>query len=127
MKKYLALLLAVLMLTAMFAGCASKTEEPAPAATTETAATETTETTAEETAPAEEATEEAAPAEETTGLLAEIKAKGKLIVGITEFAPMDYQDRSAVRTVRIQGSRCQLRRLRHVARPADRGRHRRRA
>ena len=56
MKKYLALLLAVLMLAAVFAGCASKetttdtpaasTETAEPAKTEETAATE--ETTAEE-------------------------------------------------------------------------------
>ena len=76
LTKLLALMLCAVMALGLFAGCASKTEEPAPAATTETAATETTETTAEETAPAEEATEEAAPAEEATGLLAEIKAKG---------------------------------------------------
>ena len=53
LTKLLALMLCAVMALGLFAGCASKTEEPAPAATTETAATETTETTAEETAPAE--------------------------------------------------------------------------
>lgn len=54
MKKYLALLLAVLMLAAVFAGCASKeTTTDTPAASTETAEPAKTEETAatEETAP----------------------------------------------------------------------------
>ena len=52
MKKYLALLLAVLMLTAMFAGCASKeTTTDTPAASAETAEpAKTEETKVEETA-----------------------------------------------------------------------------
>ena len=96
LTKLLALMLCAVMALGLFAGCASKTEEPAPAATTETAATETTETTAEETAPAEEATEEAAPAEEATGLLAEIKARGKLIVGTeAQYAPYEFKDLDA--------------------------------
>ena len=96
LTKLLALMLCAVMALGLFAGCASKTEEPAPAATTETAATETTETTAEETAPAEEATEEAAPAEEATGLLAEIKAKGKLVVGTeAQYAPYEFKDLDA--------------------------------
>ena len=61
MKKYLALLLAVLMLTAMFAGCASKeTTTDTPAASTETA--EPTKT--EETKTEEPAAEEAPASEE---------------------------------------------------------------
>lgn len=96
LTKLLALMLCAVMALGLFAGCASKTEEPAPAATTETAATETTETTAEETAPAEEATEEAAPAEEATGLLAEIKSRGKLIVGTeAQYAPYEFKDLDA--------------------------------
>lgn len=96
LTKLLALTLCAVMALGLFAGCASKTEEPAPAATTETAATETTETTAEETAPAEEATEEAAPAEEATGLLAEIKSRGKLIVGTeAQYAPYEFKDLDA--------------------------------
>ena len=47
MKKYLALLLAVLMLAAVFAGCASKeTTTDTPAASTETAEPAKTEETA---------------------------------------------------------------------------------
>ena len=95
LTKLLALTLCAVLALGLFAGCAAKTEEPAPAATTETAATETTETT-EEAAPAEEATEEAAPAEEATGLLAEIKAKGKLIVGTeAQYAPYEFKDLDA--------------------------------
>ena len=56
MKKYLALLLAVLMLTAMFAGCASKeTTTDTPAASTETAEPAKTEETKSEEPAAEEA------------------------------------------------------------------------
>ena len=96
LTKLLALTLCAVLALGLFAGCAAKTEAPAPAATTETAATETTETTAEETAPAEEATEEAAPAEEATGLLAEIKARGKLIVGTeAQYAPYEFKDLDA--------------------------------
>ena len=61
MKKYLALLLAVLMLAAVFAGCASKeTTTDTPAASTETAEPAKTEetTAAEETAAEEPASEE---------------------------------------------------------------------
>ena len=61
MKKYLALLLAVLMLAAVFAGCASKeTTTDTPAASAETAEPAKTEETAvtEETAAEEPASEE---------------------------------------------------------------------
>ena len=90
MKKIIALLLACMMLIACTA-CAAKTEPAAPA-----------EETAAEPAPAaeapaaeEEATEEAPAAEEAAASdsdLAYIQANGKLVVGITDFAPMDYQD-----------------------------------
>ena len=42
LTKLLALTLCAVLALGLFAGCAAKTEEPAPAATTETAATETT-------------------------------------------------------------------------------------
>ena len=90
MKKIIALLLACMMLIACTA-CAAKTEPAAPA-----------EETAAEPAPAaeapaaeEEATEEAPAAEEAAASdsdLAYIQANGKLVIGITEFEPMDYQD-----------------------------------
>ena len=69
MKKMIALLLAALMVLSM-AACASK-----PAASTETPA----------------ASEPAAAAESD---LAYVQDKGTLIIGITDFAPMDYQDES---------------------------------
>ncbi len=46
MKKYLALILAVLMLATVFAGCASKEETDTPAASTETTEPAKTEETA---------------------------------------------------------------------------------
>ena len=84
MKKIIALLLACMMLIACTA-CAAKTETAAPAQ--ETTAAETA-APAEEQAPAAEETEEA-PADSD---IAYIQANGKLVVGITDFAPMDYQD-----------------------------------
>ena len=69
MKKMIALLLAALMVLSM-AACASK-----PAASTETPT----------------ASEPAAAAESD---LAYVQDKGTLVIGITDFAPMDYQDES---------------------------------
>ena len=89
MKKIIALLLACMMLIACTA-CAAKTEPAAPAE--ETAAEPTP---AAEAPAAEEAAEEAPAAEEAAASdsdLAYIQANGKLVVGITDFAPMDYQD-----------------------------------
>ena len=88
MKKIIALLLACMMLVACTA-CAAKTEPAAPAETTETASAETA-------APAEEAaaeTEEASAGQTAADSdIAYIQANGKLVVGITDFAPMDYQN-----------------------------------
>ena len=89
MKKIIALLLACMMLIACTA-CAAKTEPAAPAE--ETAAEPAP---AAEAPAAEEAAEEAPAAEEAAASdsdLAYIQANGKLVVGITDFAPMDYQD-----------------------------------
>ena len=74
MKKFLALLMAMAMVLAL-AACGSK-EEPAPAEQ-----------------PAE-TQEEQAPAEETASDsdLAYVQDKGVLVVGITDFEPMDYKD-----------------------------------
>lgn len=89
MKKMIALLLACMMIFACTA-CAAKTETAAPAE--ETASTETAAATEEA------ATEETEQAPEQTAALASdsdiayIQANGKLVVGITDFAPMDYQD-----------------------------------
>ena len=92
MKKIIALLLACMMLIACTA-CAAKTETAAPAqdASSEPAAAETA---AAETPAAEEteaASEEAAQTAADSDI-AYIQANGKLVVGITDFAPMDYQD-----------------------------------
>ena len=88
MKKMLALILACMMVFSC-AACAAKTETapPAESSNTETAAP------AEEQTPAAEETE-AASSEQTAADsdLAYIQGKGKLVVGITDFAPMDYQN-----------------------------------
>lgn len=96
MKKLLALLLALMMCLSLAACGGSATKESASAeegAASEEAAA------AEEAAPAEETAdtaEEAAPAEETADAtesdLADVQAKGTLVVGITDFEPMDYKD-----------------------------------
>lgn len=81
MKKLIALMLAGVMTAAMVTGCgsSSKTAAEAPAET------ET---------PAEETQEEEAPAEEADADsdMAYVQGKGTLVVGITDFAPMDYKD-----------------------------------
>ena len=73
MKKMIALLLAAMMVLSM-AACASKTAETAaPADTAEPAAAGT-----------------AAAAADSD--LAYIQDKGTLVIGITDFEPMDYKD-----------------------------------
>ena len=63
-------------MAATVVGCGAKEEAPAPAATEE-AAEEVAEEVAEETVASE---------------VAAVKEKGVLVVGITDFAPMDYKD-----------------------------------
>ena len=86
MKKIIALLLACMMLVACTA-CAAKTEPAAPAE--ETAAAEPAAPAAEAAAETEEASAEQTAADSD---IAYIQANGKLVVGITDFAPMDYQN-----------------------------------
>ena len=74
MKKLFALLLAAMMVLSL-AACGSKEE---PAAEEKPAAEQPAETPAEE------------PAADSE--LAAIQSKGTLVVGITDFAPMDYKD-----------------------------------
>ena len=82
MKKILAFVLAAMLLMFTFVSCGNT-----PAATT-AAATDAATTAGNGTeAPATDA-----PAPEAGGEIAAVKAAGKLVVGITEFAPMDYQD-----------------------------------
>lgn len=70
MKKLIALLLAGCMMATMVVGCGSK----------------------EEAAEAPAVTEEAAETAEAQSDLAYVKEKGTLVVGITDFAPMDYKN-----------------------------------
>ena len=99
LTKLLALALCAVMALGLFAGCAAKTTEETASteAAAETATEAAAETTTEEAAPAEEASsEEAAPAEEATGLLAQIKANGKLVVGTeAQYAPYEFKDLDA--------------------------------
>lgn len=85
MKKIIAMLLAVLMVVSMVA-CASKTTNtPAEAETAAPAQTEAA-------APAEAEAEQTEPAAEAESDKAYVTGKGTLVVGITDFAPMDYQN-----------------------------------
>ena len=75
MKKFFALLLALCMIFAL-AACGEPASEPSEAPASE--------------APASEAPASAEPAAESD--MAYVQEKGSLIVGITEFEPMDYQN-----------------------------------
>ncbi len=83
MKKFLAIILAALMCFTLFTACTSSTPtaddvvDPAPEAEGET--------------PAEPEAQPEAEPEAATDLEA-IKERGVLVVGITDFAPMDYQN-----------------------------------
>ena len=92
MKKWIAMLLAALMLFSM-AACAAKNEPAADQANDQTAADTQTSEPAEDTASGEDA----APAADQTAAdsdMAYVQSKGTLVVGITDFAPMDYQNES---------------------------------
>lgn len=85
MKKLVALMLVGAMTAAMVTGCGSSADTSASADA------------AEDTAADAEATEDTAEAAEDTAAdaksdLAYVKEKGTLVVGITEFEPMDYKD-----------------------------------
>ena len=86
MKKLVALMLVGAMTAAMVTGCGSSADTSA-----------STDAAAEDTAADAEATEDTAKAAEDTAAdaksdLAYVKEKGTLVVGITEFEPMDYKD-----------------------------------
>ena len=86
MKKLVALMLVGAMTAAMVTGCGSSVDTSA-----------STDAAAEDTAADAEATEDTAEASEDTAAdaksdLAYVKEKGTLVVGITEFEPMDYKD-----------------------------------
>ena len=78
MKKLVALMLVGVMTAAMVTGCGSSTDTSASADA------------AEDTTADAEATEDTAADAESD--LAYVKEKGTLVVGITEFEPMDYKD-----------------------------------
>ena len=92
MKKWIAMLLAALMVFSM-AACAAKNEPAADQTNDQTAADTQTSEPAENTASGEDA----APAADQTAAdsdMAYVQSKGTLVVGITDFAPMDYQNES---------------------------------
>ncbi len=84
-KKAVAAIMAGIMTAGILAGCSSQESTGSSAASTETAEEASTETAAAEDT-------EAASAEESD--VAYIQDKGTLIVGITDFEPMDYKDES---------------------------------
>ena len=92
MKKWIAMLLAALMVFSM-AACAAKNEPAADQTKDQPAADTQTSEPAEDTASGEDA----APAADQTAAdsdMAYVQSKGTLVVGITDFAPMDYQNES---------------------------------
>ena len=92
MKKWIAMLLAALMVFSM-AACAAKNEPAADQTNDQTAADTQTSEPAEDTASGEDAV----PAADQTAAdsdIAYVQSKGTLVVGITDFAPMDYQNES---------------------------------
>lgn len=91
MKKLLALLLALVMVISM-AACGQETKEPASDGNQDAADAETPDAAPEEPSDAEDGSESDADPAETESDLAYIQKKGTLVVGITDFAPMDYKD-----------------------------------
>ena len=91
MKKFLALLLAALMVCSLMA-CAADTPAETTQDTADPAQTDTTEQsdTTDEAEP--EDTTDAEDTTDTESDLAYVQGKGTLVVGITDFAPMDYQE-----------------------------------
>lgn len=86
MKKILTIILAAVLTLTIFAGCASKKEEPAPAPDTQA------EPAQEETNEPEEKPEDNKDNEYTT-TLDDIKAKGNFIMGLDDtFAPMGFRN-----------------------------------
>ena len=81
MKKLVALMLVGAMTAAMVTGCGSSADTSA-----------STDAAAEDTADAEATEDTADTAADAKSDLAYVKEKGTLVVGITEFEPMDYKD-----------------------------------
>lgn len=81
MKRIIALMMAVLMVVAMLAACGGSTENASK-----------TDATAAEGATEAAKTDDSGNTADAVADLDAVKAKGKLVVGITDFAPMDYKD-----------------------------------
>lgn len=93
MKRLMALMLAGVMTAAMVAGCGQKSAETTaetPEETTQEATPDASDTETPEANP--ETPEETTSSEESD--LAYVQGKGTLVVGITDFEPMDYKDES---------------------------------
>jgi polar amino acid transport system substrate-binding protein len=94
MKKTLAVIMAATMALAL-AGCGSSSSTSTTTAAASEAATEAATAAASEaetTAAGETTTETAETTAEAASDMAYVKDKGTLVVGITEFEPMDYKD-----------------------------------
>lgn len=93
MKKNIALMLALLMMASLTA-CSSSSDSASDTTAAETAAETTAAETVddEESSAAEEDTTAAESAAAEDSDLAYIQEKGTLVVGITDFEPMDYKD-----------------------------------
>ena len=87
MKKLVVLMLAGMMSAAMITGCGSSSADTAAPAETEETADE-----AEAADTEDAAADEAEAADTADSDLAYVQDKGTLVVGITEFEPMDYKD-----------------------------------
>ncbi len=93
MKRLMALMLAGVMTAAMVTGCGQKSAETTaetPEETTQEATPDASDTETPEADP--ETPEETTSSEESD--LAYVQGKGTLVVGITDFEPMDYKDES---------------------------------
>ncbi len=93
MKRLMALMLVGVMTAAMVAGCGQKSAETTaetPEETTQEATPDASDTETPEADP--ETPEETTSSEESD--LAYVQGKGTLVVGITDFEPMDYKDES---------------------------------
>ena len=89
MKKMIALMTAAVLAVASLAGCGGDSADETTKAVTTEAAGESTEAEADDTAAEDDTT---AASEESD--LAYVQDKGTLVVGVTNFEPMDYLDES---------------------------------
>ena len=89
MKKMIALMTAAVLAVASLAGCGGSSADETTEAVTTEAAGDSTEAEADDTAAADDTT---AASEESD--MAYVQDKGTLVVGVTNFEPMDYLDES---------------------------------